>query len=75
MSSDKEYPTDPFAPGNASLEFVDPVGQPLPGLRYKITLPDNSSEEKATDDNGVATIPSGQEGKVELAILTGESND
>lgn len=75
MSSDKEYPTDPFAPSNAFLEFVDPMGLPLKRLRFNLNLPDGSSEEKTTDDDGVAAIPSGQEGKVEIAILPGESAD
>ena len=75
MSSDKEYPTDAFAPSVASLEFVDGNGSPLKGLRYKIALPDGSSEEDTTDDNGVATIPSGQEGNVEITILSGEGSD
>ena len=38
------------------IELVDEEGEPVPGERYKITLPDDSVIEGTLDENGFARI-------------------
>jgi len=38
------------------VELVDEDGEPVPGVRYRITLPDDSVAEGSLDDKGKARV-------------------
>lgn len=48
----------------------DPDGQPVPGVRYRIVLPDGSFEDGKTNDNGETHVIKGPDrDELQLYIL------
>ena len=62
-------------PSWIEIELVDDKGKPVPGERYKVTLPDDSVKEGTLDDKGRARLDGCDPGtcKVTFPQLDGRS--
>jgi type VI secretion system secreted protein VgrG len=49
-------PIDPVEVSWIELQMVDEQGQPVPGLRYRVTVPDGSVAEGTLDAQGYARV-------------------
>jgi len=50
------------------VELVGDDDKPVPGEKYRVTLPDGSVEEGTLDENGVARIEQFQSGECKITF-------
>jgi hypothetical protein len=51
------------------IELVDEEDEPVPGKKYKITLPDDSVAEGTLDDKGFARVKGFEKGTCKVSFL------
>lgn len=52
------------------IEMVDEQDQPVAGMRYRITLPDDSVAEGTTDEKGIARVDGIEPGTCKITFPT-----
>jgi type VI secretion system secreted protein VgrG len=64
----KPYKNDPEKKSWIEIELLDEEGEPVPGERYRITLPDGSTVEGTLDQNGFARVDGIDPGNCEVSF-------
>ncbi len=72
MVESKEHNVEDIGPGKG-IEVVDPAGNPVEGLDFKVELPDGKTTEGTTKSDGIIVVPSTTDGDVKVQFVAKES--
>jgi hypothetical protein len=68
MPTRNVHSADNIAPNQIEIEFVDTGSKPIGGMEFKLKLPDGTTKDGTTEDDGLILLDNDTQGNIEIDI-------